>query len=283
MAAKFLGQVLLEQGLINKDQLLEALEIQRASNPMLGELAQAQGMLDAAQAQMINTRQRVEDKRFGDIALSLGLLTSAQVEELLAQQKSKRKFFGEILIERDMLSREQVERALQAQQAERDDAVHALELGVAGHPMGDVLGVAIDTSSKLFTRTLKSRCQFSSLVQSSADVALCTVTGHVRVDAERPLLIALACDEATMARLAGAFIGIPSSQCDSALAQDAMGELINVLMGYVVKEAVPEDARYRASPPQFGTALDALMASARQPLAVSMASELGPFVLMVAR
>ncbi|MGH8076912.1 MAG: chemotaxis protein CheX [Lysobacter sp.] len=283
MAAKFLGQVLLEQGLINKDQLLAALEIQRASNPMLGELAQAHGMLDAAQAQMINTRQRSEDKRFGDIAQSLGLLSAAQVDELLAQQKSQRKLFGEILVEQNMLSREQVEQALQAQQAERDDAVQALELGVAGHPMGDVIGVAISTSSKLFTRTLKSRCQFSSLVQSPADLASCTVTGYVRVDADRPLLIGLACDQATMTNIASAFIGIAASKCDDELARDALGELINVLMGYVVKDTLPDDARYRASPPKFGVGINALMASSQQSLAVSMASELGPFVLMVGR
>jgi hypothetical protein len=283
MAAKFLGQVLLEQGLINKDQLLEALEIQRASNPVLGELAQARGMLDAAQAQMINTRQRSEDKRFGDIALSLGLLTAAQIDELLAQQKSQRKLFGEILIEQEMLSRAQVEQALEAQQAERDDAVHALEVGVAGHPTGDVIGVAITTSNKLFTRTLKSRCQFSSLVQTPADLAFCTVTGHVRVDAASPLVIALACDEATMTNIASAFLGMPASRCDDELSRDALGELINVLMGYVVKDTLSDDAIYRPSPPDFGMPIDALMANCKQPLAVSMASELGPFVLMVGR
>lgn len=283
MAAKFFGQFLLEQGLIHRDQLLTALEIQHASNPILGELAQARGMLDAVQARTINDHQRREDKRFGDIAQALGLLSAAQVDELLAQQKAQRKLFGEILIEQGMLGRDQVEQALQAQQAEREDAVQALDVGVAGHPMGEVLGAAIGTCNKLFPRILNTRCRFSSLVQSPADLAHCAVTGHVRVDAQPPLLIALACDHATMTNIACAFLLVPVAECDETLAQDALGELINVLMGYVAKDTLTEDARYRACPPDFGVPVDALLARAKHPLAVSMISELGPFVLMVGR
>lgn len=283
MAAKFFGQFLLEQGLIDRDQLLAALEIQRDSNPLLGELAQARGMLDAAQALAINDQQRREDKRFGDIAQALGLLSAAQVDELLAQQKSQRKLFGEILVEQGMLDRDAVERALQAQAAERDDAVLALDLGVAGHPLGDVLASAIGNCNKLFPRILKARCQFSAVVQSAADVAECAVTGHVRVAANAPLSIVLACDPATMINIASAFMLIGADACDEELARDAMGELINVLMGYVVKETLADDERYRADPPDFGTPIATLLARGDQPLAVSMISELGPFVLLVSR
>jgi len=283
MAAKFFGQFLLEQGLIHPEQLLAALDIQRRSNPILGELAQARGLLDATQAETINEHQRREDKRFGDIAQALGLLTAAQVDELLAQQKAHRKLFGEILIEQGMLTRDQVEQALQAQLAERDDAVQAFDVGVAAHPMGDVLVAAIGTCNKLFPRILKTRCQFSSLVQSPADLAHCAIAGHVRVEAEPPLLIGVACDAATMGNIASAFLLIPVAECDEALAQDALGELINVLMGYVVKDTLPEDARYRALPPDFGMGIDSLLARGSDPLAVSMISELGPFVLLVSR
>ena len=283
MAAKFFGQFLLEQGLIDRDQLLAALEIQRDSNPLLGELAQARGMLDIAQAQAINDQQRRQDKRFGDIAQSLGLLSASQVDELLAQQKSQRKLFGEILVEQGMLDRDAIEQALRAQASERDDAVSALDLGVAGHPLGDVLGSAIGNCNKLFPRILKARCQFSAVVQSTADLADCAVTGHVRVDAQAPLSIGMACDEATMTNIASAFLLISADDCDTALAQDAMGELLNVLMGYVVKDTLADDEQYRASPPDFGTPIDALLARGEQPLAVSMISELGPFVLVVSR
>ena len=136
---------------------------------------------------------------------------------------------------------------LEMQASERESAVQGLDLGVAGHPLEPVLRTAIETCNRLFMRTLKRRSQFSSLVESSAD-ASCGITGHVRVESSQPLVVGLACDHATMNAIASAFLSMPGSARDDALAQDALGELINVLMGYVVKETLPEDARYHARP-----------------------------------
>jgi hypothetical protein len=281
MAVKFLGQFLLEKGLIDKDQLLAALDAQRASNPLLGELAQASGWLSASQAAQVNALQRSQDKPFGEIARALGLLRDAQVEALLAQQKSRRKLFGEILVELCILDAQQVGRALEMQASERESAVQGLDLGVAGHALEPVLRTAIETCNRLFVRTLKRRSQFSSLVENAADVAGCSIAGHVRVEAAAPLVVGIACDRATMNAIASAFLSLPGSSRDDALAQDALGELINVLMGYVVKETLAEDARYHAAPPDFSVPLDSLLEQGA--LAVSMVSELGSFVLLVGR
>ena len=94
MAAKFLGQFLLERGTLTPAQLLAALDAQRASNPLLGELAIHHGMLDALQARRINERQRAEDRRFGDIALEMGWLSEGQLDVLLAAQKKGRKLLA---------------------------------------------------------------------------------------------------------------------------------------------------------------------------------------------
>jgi len=279
MAVKFLGQFLLEKGLIDKDQLLAALDAQRASNPLLGELAQACGWLSSGQAAEVNALQRSQDRPFGVIAQSLGLLTEAQIDALLAQQKSRRRLFGEVLVDLGFLSAEQVGQALEIQASERESAIQGLDIGVAGHALEPVLRTAIDTCNRLFMRTLKRRSQFSNLVESAADVAGCTIAGHVRVDCATPIWVGLACDRATTAAIASAFLSMPGGSCEDSLARDALGELINVLMGYVVKETLPEDARYRPAPPDFSIPLSGLLAG--DALAVSMASELGPFVLMV--
>ena len=281
MAAKFLGQFLLEQGLIDRQQLLDALEGQRASNPLLGELAVACGMLDGEQAQRINERQRREDLRFGDIAQSMGLLTAAQIETLLARQKAGSKFFGQILLEQGALTPDALAEALKAHEAGRDEAIDALNAEVAAHPAGAVMDNAISTCTRLFPRLLQTRCQFSSLVGADGADA-CRVTAHVRIDAQPPLMVAIGSDPETTSNIGHAFLSLPAGECDEALAQDALGELVNVLMGYVVKDALADDASYRASPPAFDTSVDALLAADRNALAVSMASPLGAFVLLVA-
>ncbi len=281
MAAKFLGQFLLEQGLIDRQQLLDALDAQRASNALLGELAVDAGMLDSGTAERINERQRREDRRFGDIAQAMGLLTAAQVDELLARQKSGRRLFGEILVEQGALTREQLADALPSHQHDRDDAIKALELGVAGQAAGDVLSGAIDTCARLFPRLLKTQCQFSSLAGSPDEVDNCAVTARVRIQAQRPLWVAVGCDRQTATNIAGAFLSLPPSDCDQALARDALGELVNVLMGYIVKDTLPDDADYRASPPDFDLPAGDLLAADPRALAVTMNSQLGAFVLLV--
>ncbi|GHA70304.1 chemotaxis protein CheX [Cognatilysobacter bugurensis] len=280
MAAKFFGQFLLEQGLIDGAQLLEALEVQRASNPLLGELAQARGWLTAAQAARINERQRAEDKRFGDIAEEMGLLDGHQLSQLLDEQKARRKLFGEILVDRNMLTREQVESALKAQQNDRDDALKSLELGMAGHPLADIASAALATCGRLFPRLLKQQAQFSRLVDAGEAAPPTGVVASVHIAAQRSFTLALGCDAATATGIACGFLGITADECDDALAQDALGELVNVLMGYVVKDVLPDDMAYRPSPPSFSDNVEPLLDGAPS-LALVLTSQLGPAVLVV--
>lgn len=281
MAAKFFGQFLLEKGVVDRQQLLAALDTQHASSPMLGELAQNRGWLTAAQARRINERQRAQDQRFGDIAQSMGLLDASQVAELLAEQKARRKLLGEILIQQGAVNRVQLDAALREHQAERTDALQALELGVADHPLGAAITSAINTTGRLFPRTLGAPCQFSHVVGAQEAVATCDVTAHVRIASDTPMAIAMACDAATMHRIACAFLSIEPSQCDDALARDALGELVNVLMGYVVRETLPADAAYRAAPPDFAVSDTGFLRQGERTLAVSMTSPHGPFLLIV--
>ncbi|MEL1265280.1 chemotaxis protein CheX [Pseudoxanthomonas putridarboris] len=279
MAAKFLGQFLLERGSITSTQLLAALEAQRATNPLLGELAVHHGMLTAAQARRINERQRAEDRRFGDIAREMGLLDAAQLDVLLAAQKSGRKLFGEILVEQGALSRERLEAELAAHRQDLDEANHALALGIAGHALADTVTSAIRVCNRLFPRLLDSQCQAAGIADA-ATLAGCEVTAHVRIEAAHPLLVGIGCARATLQSMACAFLSIAPEQCDDELALDALGELVNVLMGYVVRDTLPDDASYRAHPPS--TALTAAdLAATGNTLALTMNSQRGAFVLVV--
>lgn len=278
MAAKFFGQFLLEKGVIDAAQLLRALEIQRMSNPALGELACEKGMLTDAQAQAINERQRREDKRFGDLAQAMGLLTADEVGALLEEQKARRRLFGEILVEEAFVTRERLDDELRLHAGERDEAVRSLDAVVATHQFGRRVGNAIATCNKLFPRLLRTQCQFSSVLDPAAPPAT-DVFALVRVAADRPMAIGMACDAATAQAMTQAFLSIPPEACDDELARDAVGELVNVLMGYVVKDCLPEDANYRASPPDFETSLNSLNDGMH--VLVSMTSQLGAVVLVI--
>lgn len=282
MAVKFLGQFLMERGVITPQQLLAAIEAQRASNPLLGELAVQQGLLSQAQASHINQRQRVEDRRFGDIAQEMGLLDASQVAALLAAQKAGRKLLGQVLLEQGVVDAQRLEAELAAHRADQDAARHALTAGVAGHPLAGFADDTIALCARLFPRMLDSQCQAAGLLEP-AHLHAYPHVAHVRVEGERPLFIGLACEHATMQALTCALLKIGPEQCDEELALDGMGEVVNVLMGYAVRDMLPDDGNYRACPPDNAVPAAQLVADRMRSLALLMNSQLGPFVLLIGR
>ncbi|TWH05993.1 MULTISPECIES: chemotaxis protein CheX [Pseudoxanthomonas] len=279
MAVKFLGQFLLERGLITPQQLLAATEAQRASNPLLGELAVRQGLLTEAQARRINERQRAEDRRFGDIAIELGLLDAREVEALLSAQKAGRKLFGQVLVEQGVLDAETLEQALAEHHAEQQAGNEELAGALAGHRLGALAQEATELCVRLFPRMLGTQCQPVGLVDDALPTATWPYTAHVRISGERSLRVGLSCDRATLQALACAFLRMPSEQCDSELAVDALGEIVNVLMGYVVRNTLPDDADYRATPPDFSRTAASLVDEGA--LALQLNSPLGQLLLLV--
>jgi hypothetical protein len=280
MAVKFLGQFLMERGLITPQQLLAATEAQRASNPLLGELAVRQGLLTEAQARRINDRQRADDRRFGDIALEMGVLDAAQVESLLAAQKAGRKLFGQVLLEQGAIDAATLEAELAAHRADQDAANHALAVGVADHALAELANGAIALCGRLFPRMLDSQCQAAGLL-GPQQLDAYPHTAHVRIEGEQPLFIGMACDLDTMRAMVCAFLKIGPERCDDALALDGLGEVVNVLMGYVVRNVLPDDVQYRAFPPDLSTPAAVLAADPQRSLALQMNSQLGPFVLLI--
>ncbi len=283
MAAKFLGQFLLERGIITAPQLLAAIDTQRASNPLLGELAVRKGWLDAAQATRIQQRQRVEDRRFGDIALEMGVLDQDRLDALLEAQKTARKLLGQVLVEQGALDAKRLDAEIALHRADQEQARHALESAVANHPLGSLANSAIGLCGRLFPRMLGSQC-LPAEVLTPADLDTWPCVAYVRVEGDRPFGIGLASDMEAARALACALLGISHDACDDDLALDALGEMVNVLMGYLVRDVLAdEDSTYRASPPDSSVSAATLAADPARSLAIGLGSQLGGFVLLVDR
>ena len=281
MSVRFLGQFMLERGTITAQQLQAATEAQRASNPLLGELAVREGLLTAAQAQRIHQHQRSDDRRFGDIALDLGLLDDARLQWLLATQQASRKLLGQVLLEQGALDQATLSAELDAHRADQAAATQALASGVTEHALAGLATGAIALCKRLFPRLLGSHCQAAGLLDAG-ELTPYPHTAHVRIEAEHPLLVGLACDRETLRALACAFLKLEACQCSDALALDGLGEIASVLVGYLERNVLPEEGDYRAFPADTATAAAPLLADPGRSLAVLMNSQLGPFVLLVA-
>lgn len=127
MSTYLFGQYLLEEGVIDAEQLYEALQHQQHNNRVLGELACEEGMLSAGQVGQILEWQLCEDRDFGEVAVEMGMLDEASLEKLLRIQKDKHLYLGDALVAIGALEQEALERELERYDTGREDTVAAEE------------------------------------------------------------------------------------------------------------------------------------------------------------
>ncbi len=109
MSQMFFGQYLLDEGVIGRDALGEAIDHAGRINARVGALAVERGFMSEAQIEQVQLEQRQTDLRFADLAVELGLLTREQAIELLNEQKRRHKPIGEALVELGHLAREELD------------------------------------------------------------------------------------------------------------------------------------------------------------------------------
>lgn len=152
MAVKFFGQFLVEKGIISREKLLEALDLQQETNLKFGEMALSMGLITARDVDRVHQMQRSDDLRFGDIAVKIGILTEAQVEQVLTKQKNSYLYIGGALVKLGALSEMELEHHLKAFQADQAPyCVDRIEIP-AGVPTPDFWEMAADLTFKMLTR-----------------------------------------------------------------------------------------------------------------------------------
>lgn len=109
MFIQFIGEYLVDNNYLTKDQLHEIIEVQKSSRVKLGLIAVSEKMLTAAQADKINMLQSTMDKRFGDIAVEQGVLTEEQVSTLLSLQGNSYLKFIQTVVDKEYLTLEEIE------------------------------------------------------------------------------------------------------------------------------------------------------------------------------
>ena len=109
---KLFGAYLVESGLVTVPQILDALDLQLATQPRFGQICLREGRLTPERLFEILNSSKLNDMRMGATAVALRHLTGKDVKEVLALQRSQRKPLGEILVELGTLTTEQLHKAL---------------------------------------------------------------------------------------------------------------------------------------------------------------------------
>jgi hypothetical protein len=114
--AHFLGELLVEEGLLTEAQLRDALRAQKQlkAPPLLGQILVDQRML--TQAQLDSALERYHKKyRLGDILVKSKAITEEQLQTALQHQARTGFRLGYVLLQLNFLTEEQLKRALARQ------------------------------------------------------------------------------------------------------------------------------------------------------------------------
>lgn len=108
------GTFLVQKGLATPEQVLEALNRQKAQQRPIGAIAVEHNMLTREQVFETLNQQVNRQKRFGELVVELGLghITEQDVAQMLFFQREERPALGAILVEMGVLDFEAMTGAL---------------------------------------------------------------------------------------------------------------------------------------------------------------------------
>ncbi|MCR4566834.1 MAG: chemotaxis protein CheX [Pseudobutyrivibrio sp.] len=112
MFTQFLGNYLLQKGIVNQEQLFDAMSKLSQTHIKLGTIAISSGMMTANEVDECLYVQTRENKRFGEIAVNRGYLDDNQVKDLLSQQTPDYVLLGQILVDDGIITYEELERLI---------------------------------------------------------------------------------------------------------------------------------------------------------------------------
>jgi CheY-specific phosphatase CheX len=246
MSAKFIGQFLLEKGLITREALLAATEHQQRVNLTLGQLAVAQGLLSVAKADAINLEQQRSDKRFGEIALEKNMLSPQQLNDLLRVQKEQRVFIGEILIQQGHITRENFdpELALFKQEQERNAELVKVDLHML--PQRELIEDFLDMTLKILLRVAKEQVKITSVRRTGREYPH---TFAQRISGDQKFDYVLSMPENLLLALSEHFLKIKCPEVNE-LVLDAAGEVLNVITGNGCSKLSARGLKVSLEPPR---------------------------------
>ena len=102
------GDYLMHKGMVRREEVILALEVQAESTVKVGTICLEERYMTAKQV-MDTLRHQADNQRpFEDLAISLGYLTAQQLGTALKIQSQRRPFFGEVLVKLGLLGRSQL-------------------------------------------------------------------------------------------------------------------------------------------------------------------------------
>lgn len=249
MAVKFFGQYLVEQNLVSREALLQAIDLQEQKNLKFGEMALNLGYITKEDIECAHTAQMTKDLRLGDMLVEMGILTQGQMDDIITRQKNTHLYIGEALVQVGALTAEQLQKHLVAFKMDQSKFTsERIELP-AGTPDSSMWEMSADMTYKMITRVLglqfrAGKCQVVETVAASHMMAAMDFSGDV---AARYLI---SVSEKTQKDIAKAILKEESVDNEPVeVLEDTVMEFVNVVCGNIAAKASQSGKVVNINPP----------------------------------
>jgi CheY-specific phosphatase CheX len=249
MSVKFFGQFLVEKGIVSRDTLLKAIELQESVNLKFGEMAHTMKLVSDADIERIHDAQRSEDLMFGDMAVKLGILTDEQIKQVLAMQSNSHLYIGEALVRVGAFTAEALHQHLETFKIDQAPYVTTKVIIPQGVSNPDIWEMTADLSSKLIARIVNLRCRLG-LCRVVDRLETNDVVAEMAMSGDIDAMFLLSVTSRMQKRIAEAILkedsvdGEPREVLD-----DAVMELVNILCGNVAAKAAQQGRSLEIAPP----------------------------------
>ncbi len=249
MAVKFFGQFLIENGVVTRENLLQAMELQEIKNLKLGEMALQLGYVSQADITRAHNAQLSKDMRLGDLLVEMGMLSQDQLKDVITRQKNSHLYIGEALVLVNAMTSGQLQKQLEAFKVDQSDYVSdAIELPVTV-ANSEIWQMAVDLTFKLITRILSiqfrsGKAHMVSVIPSNFMIAAMDFSGDVEG------CYMLSVNEGLQKVIAKAIMREESVDDEpSEVLEDTVMEFVNIVCGNIAAKASQMGKIMEISPP----------------------------------
>ncbi len=237
MAVKFFGQFLVENNLITREALLQAIDLQEQKNLRLGETAITAGYVTKEDIERAHNAQMSKDMKLGDVLVEMGILTLNQLNDIITRQKNSHLYIGEALVLVGALSSELLQKHLEAFKLDQAQYVsERIELP-AGMANSLVWEMAADMTYKMITRVLglpfrPGTCKTVQTVDANFMMAAMDLAGDVGAR------YIISVSEGIQKKIAKAILREESVEGETLeILEDTVMEFVNVVCGNIAAKA----------------------------------------------
>jgi CheY-specific phosphatase CheX len=249
MAVKFFGQFLVENSIVSREALLNAIELQEQKNLKFGEMAISTGYVTKEEIDHAHNAQMTRDMKLGDLLVEMGILTLKQLHDIVTRQQNTHLYIGEALVQVGALSSDQLQQHLDAFKKDQAQYVsERIELP-AGVADGLVWEMVADLTYKMITRVLglpfrAGKCRTIGAVDSNFMMAAMDLIG----DVEARYIISVS--EGIQKEVAKAILREESVDSETVeVLEDTVMEFVNVVCGNVAAKASQMGKVMNINPP----------------------------------